>query len=324
MENFINKGKQGLSNIGATCYINTTIQCISYCSYFLLFILNLNNIENDCLINELRNLLIELWINNNSITPRKFIQYLKQNITDIQINQQNDINEFIFLFLEKINKDIAYKLEITKKDLLNNNKYTKSSYDIQRYKMDLSWYNKIKDEYSELINIFYGQSITQIECINCKHLTHNYELYSNLMLSVEESLENSLELYFKNEIMDEWKCDKCKKNTGLKSIKLWRNPKILIISFKRLTYDLKKNDKKIKIPEIFDLSLYTLSKSKYIYKLVSIAQHSGSYDNGHYHAICKHPNDKWYIIDDLSVSEISTNLLDNYISHGYVYFYELI
>ena len=37
---FIDKGKKGLANIGSTCYINTAVQCLSYCLDFLHYVLS--------------------------------------------------------------------------------------------------------------------------------------------------------------------------------------------------------------------------------------------------------------------------------------------
>lgn len=192
--------------------------------------------------------------------------------------------------------------------------------------MDISWIEKIGNEYSNIINLFYGQSITQIICGHCKNITHNYEIYSNIMLPITNStntLEDCFKLYFKDEFLNEeieWRCDECKyKVKSKKTIKLWRNPKILIISLKRFTFNLEKNNKIITIPDILDLYQFTLSRYNSKYILTSIAYHYGSSNEGHYVALCKHPDNKWYCIDDLGISEISN--ID--FGAGYVFFYTL-
>jgi ubiquitin C-terminal hydrolase len=315
----------GLVNLGTTCYINTAIQCLSHCLEFLDLILKNNNNSNSSLINELKSILNEIWINSNSLRPYRFIHALKTYIKNIDIDEQNDINEFISLFLDKLNKDICYKNTITKNDLLIKNNYTKSNYDIQKYKMDVSWVEKTGLEYSNLIELFYGQSITQIICGHCNYISHNYEIYSSIMLPLCDTLEESIDQYFQDEFLNdnnstEWKCDECKHiKRSKKTTKLWKLPNILIITLKRFTDTLEKNKQKVKIPMKIDLEKYSISKSNVKYNLTSIASHSGSFFNGHYVAICKHPNNKWYCIDDLNIIE-----LNNYdMSDGYVYFYTL-
>jgi ubiquitin C-terminal hydrolase len=327
---FSDKGKHGLVNIGATCYINTAIQCLSHCLDFLHFILSKKYAVNNqnTMIEHLRHVLVELWLNNHNYSPNKLIESINTHLI-IDAYEQNDINEFIILFLDYLNKEIAYKYKPSKKELVTSNRYTKSQYDMQRFKMDISWYEKTGGEYSKLIDLFHGQSITQVVCGHCNHITHNYEVYSNMMLPLTEStnsLEECMDLYFHDETLNdtiEWKCDECKqKSKSIKSLKLWRNPNILIISLKRFTYDMKKNNKLISIPEYLSLDKYTLTNDQYKYRLVSVACHIGSFFGGHYYSICRHPDNNWYMYDDDQVIPIKDDALSHHITKSYVYFYE--
>lgn len=317
-----------LFNLGATCYINTALQCLGNCDDFLTLVLNNKNNDNNSLINELKSILIELFTNNNSLRPYRFLNVLKTNIKGIEINEQNDINEFISLLLDKLNKDICYKNITTKNDLMNINKYKNSSYDIQKFKMDISWIERTQSEYSQLIEIFYGQSITQIICGHCKFISHNYEIYSSIMVPICDTLDESLMHYFQDEFLNktndnsDWKCDECNnKKQSKKSTKLWKLPNILIITLKRFTDSLQKNNKKVQIPLELSLDKYTISKTNTKYKLSSVAYHSGSFFGGHYVAITKKKNNNWYIIDDINISELKDM---NMISEGYLYFYSIV
>lgn len=341
---FIDKGKTGLANLGATCYLNTAIQCLGYCPDFLKFILaakykkdadsNSKKINEDSLINELRDLYVDLWMNNNSLIPRKFINAVKLNIDILDIHQQNDINEFLSLFISKLNSDICYDVKMTKNDLLVKNNYASTSqFDVQRFKMDTAWLNGVGKEYSELVDLLYGQSIMQIVCGNCNNITHNYEIYTSMMVPITvntNTLKDCITEYMSEEILNKdehstkWTCDECKcRCKSKKTTKLWRNPKILIISLKRFTHDLRKNDKQIDIPEQLDIGEYTITKQRCKYILKGVAIHSGSFHGGHYIAVCKHPDNNWYMIDDLTVSRIDNNSALQCVKSGYVYFYTL-
>ena len=313
-------GTSGLANLGNTCYINTAIQCLGYCPEFRQFILDTSHATSHNLAAEMHELYHEMWVHNFSIIPKKFIRYLKDTITCINITEQNDINEFLSLIIDKLNQHISQKITVTRDDLIKKNKYKNTEFDLQRFKMDLSWYEKVSKEYSALIPMLHGQSISQIQCGNCSKIFHNYEIYLNLMLPLTQSTKNiydCLDEYFKEEKITFWTCDGChKQSPSSKVVKLWRNPNILIVSLKRFTLDLQKNNRPIIMPEELDMSKYTLTKGANIYKLQAVAHHDGSFDSGHYQAICS-MNDQWYVCDDLMVKQIDKPNLD----FGYVYFY---
>ena len=329
---FTPKGKHGLINIGSTCYINTALQCLSHCLEFMYFVLSkkYNLRVPNSMMEELRQVLVELWLNSKNISPKKLVNCINHNLA-IEAYEQNDINEFIIYLIDHLNKEISEKFKPSKRELITINKYTKTPYDVQRFKMDVSWFDKVGNEYSKLIDIFHGQSITQIICGNCNHISHNYEVYSNMMVPLTDStnsLEECLDMYFHDETLNEsieWRCDECKqKSKSIKSMKLWRNPNILIISLKRFTYDMKKNNKVISVPEYLSLDKYTAALGSAKYRLVSIACHIGSFMGGHYYALCRHPDDKWYLYDDDQVTEMNAESLAPHIAKSYVYFYECV
>lgn len=311
-----------LANLGATCYINTTIQCLGHCRPFLEFILS--HKSNDTLIGELAELYRELFIGHHSLIPRKFINALKSNITSIEINEQNDINEFLIIFLDKINRNIAVVRPIE-----NNNKMAGDQFSVLNRLMENAWNSQTSKEYSSLVPMFYGQLISQINCGCCMKIHHNYELFSDLSVPISDNcntLYDCLDEHFKDEIVntDEklWTCDKCKnKYESNKCVLMWRSPQILIISLKRFSVQtMRKNAKNIKIPETLDISKYCLKNKNNIYKLVAAGIHMGfSQLGGHYYAVCRGYDGNWYKIDDLDVrAEKEVN-----VENGYVYFYVL-
>ena len=178
-----NYQKGGLKNLGATCYINTLIQCLCSCSYFVNFILSdvyenrLNN-ENMNLITELKSIISNLS-DGNSLIPIRFLKVLKLKFDFIDINEQNDLHEILLLILNKMNEEIKVKdpIEYFDSNILrgtindNNTDYTKI-----RNKCYQMWYEMHKKEYSELVELFYGQSISQIICGHCNYIHHNNRL----------------------------------------------------------------------------------------------------------------------------------------------------
>lgn len=303
----------GLMNIGSTCYINTSIQCLANCKLFIECILENSKIEENTLIFELKSLLTDLYINKHSIKPYRFINALQENITEIIIHEQNDINEFISLFIEKINKNICYDNSSDSSDFT-----------------DINFFELTKKEYSSIIPIFYGLSLNKITCRNCNEEKINNELFLNLMLPLNndsKTLYDCFDLYFKDEVLEEWSCNNChSKNNNIKQNRLSKVPYILIVSLKKFTSLLEKNNNSIQIPLKLDISKYCVYKNTIynnkIFLLKSIACHIGDLNSGHYYSIIN-KNDSWYIIDDLKITIInSIEMLNNMLNNAYVYFYE--
>ena len=90
IDNYINKKNEfnkrtGLQNIGATCYINTIIQCLLSCEPFRNFILSndymdrlksadiLDDKNNYYLVKELESIFRSMWVDGNSLNPLRFL-----------------------------------------------------------------------------------------------------------------------------------------------------------------------------------------------------------------------------------------------------------
>ena len=342
----------GLKNIGATCYINTLIQCLCSCSYFVNFILSekyLDRIQNDNVyfIKELKSIVNSLLVDGNSLIPVRFLKTLKLKFDFIDINQQNDLHEILLLILNKMNEEIKisdtlkyFDTNILRRSI-NNSDTEYKKLDDKCYKI---WYELHKKEYSELVELFYGHSISQIVCGNCNFIHHNNEFFNILDLEIPEKdpkipidiydcIEKHTSIEFLNYNIDDdkWKCDVCNesKKSG-KVIKHWKFPPILIICLKRFYFDknlnrMTKNNTYIDIPFELDLKDYTMSnKSKTKYKLESVGLHFGNIYGGHYSSVVrkdKNTDDKWLLIDDLTINKI--NKKDINLNSAYMLFYSL-
>jgi ubiquitin C-terminal hydrolase len=248
---------------------------------------------------------------------------LRDNIKSLEIHEQNDINEFLMIFLDKINRDIAVKRVVATEEI--NQSHDQLS--VLKKIMNNAWNSQTTKEYSELVPMFYGQLISQINCGYCLKIYHNYELFTDLAIPIDDNcntLYDCLDAHFKEEVVNKdeqlWRCDKCeKKCESNKCVLIWKAPQILIISLKRFSATtMRKNAKQISIPETLDISKYCLNNKNNIYKLAAAGVHMGfSQLGGHYYAVCKGYDGKWYKIDDLDVRTESSPNVEN----GYVYFY---
>jgi len=337
----INKSNtSGLANNGATCYVNTALQCLGFCSHFLKYILAGQSKKNNTpLTDELREVYLQLWVHRNAIAPHKFLRSLQGALSDIiNVFEQNDITEFLMLYVDKLNTDLSVEVMVDQDDLLELKKKVfaehKGNKALQKlvYDMDVAWLNTIKKEYSPIMDLFYGQLISQIICGNCQHIHHNYEVYSSLPLPLIDTKEPQthqelLQAYFSREYINteskEWTCDKCKQSAkSPKCLKLYRNPMVLIATLKRFDVHLRKSGAKVSMPLELDVSKYCMRDDSCNYKLSAVAHHQGGMGSGHYNCICRHNNGTWMAIDDILVREAAKDEVEHVLNHGYVYFYE--
>ena len=103
----------GLNNIGATCYMNATLQCLSNTKKLTEYFLNsFKQKENQIMTNEYYKLLLDLWDrnkNNNSFSPNSFKEVLsKENplFKGIKVNDSKDLINFL---IERFHSELNIK-----------------------------------------------------------------------------------------------------------------------------------------------------------------------------------------------------------------------
>lgn len=306
---------KGIANLYAvTCYINTTLQCLGHIDIFRNFVISR---DGGILFNSLKDVYETLYVKDKDIVPNRLIQDMRLTMNQIDFMDQNDINEFLSLFIDRLHKEICYKNDSAV--VRNGN----STYEKLRYFVDLAWKEQNKD-YSELTDMFYGQHIYQTMCDKCGHICHNYEPFLNITLPISndtETVEDCLKVYFGIEHINTWKCDRCaNKTNNEKSIKLWRTPQILILSLNRFHCNKAKVTKMIKPPISLDISRYSINGNSR-YRLISVANHFGNLHGGHYNALLER-NGSWTLIDDLNVHNIDES--ESIWKAAYVFFYQRV
>ena len=321
LSKYVNKGLTGLQNTGNSCYINSCLQLLSNI-YELNELMdklenkNVNNNENGIMLSEWNSLRKLMWSDNCTVAPIRFCKVV-QFVSKKKDNElfsgfdQNDISEFLFFIIDCFHNALKREVNMNITGIVKNpvDKLALTCYEMMK--------NMYKKEYSEMLDIFYGISVTVIKSYNDEILSNNSEPFSILTLPIpnlkECSIYDCLDLFTKDEELkgdNAWFNDKTNKNEDVKKcLKFWSLPRILILGLNRY------NNSNRKLQSLVNAPLDNLDLSKYVigyggieinnYELFGTANHSGNVNGGHYTANIKNLNGKWYNFNDQIVNEIN-------------------
>ena len=268
-EKFNNKGLTGLVNLGNTCFMNSAIHCLSNTIELTDYILNnkynINkNKKEASIINEWKRLLDGIWSSNCTISPRSFNKTVRKLSSETGfINftgfSQNDVQEFLVFIIDSMHEAISREVVVT----INGNIITKV--DKMAYDAMKTWKSHFKNNYSKIIDLFYGQLASKITSLegHKEILSNNYDPICFFTLPIPNISKNNQEnitiydcfdLFTLPEILDgDNKIKDERTNEYLKAkktIKIWNFPKILIVSFKRFRNNFSKINNLIDFPLI--------------------------------------------------------------------------
>lgn len=314
------QGVSGLTNLGNTCFINSTLQCLSH-TYELNEVLSeklpnkLNkNIESELVLNwiELKDL---LWKQNCIISPKKFLTCI-QKLAEVKDKEiftgyaQNDLPEFILFILDIFHE--SFKREVNM-NISGNIKNNNDKIAMDCYKKMKIMYSK---DYSEIIKLFYGIHISEILSTDSDEQLHFIsEPYFMIDLPIPSiknpTLIDCFDQYTNIEQLDEnnmWFNEKTnKKQIVKKRISFFTFPEILVIDLKRFNMSLRKNNVFVDCPLTnLDLSKYIngYNKGHFKYDLYAVCNHMGSTSGGHYTAHVKVNNQNWFVFNDTTIQRI--------------------
>ena len=354
----------GLDNIGATCYMNATLQCFSnvdlLTSYFFSHQLDIKQSNKEyTLADEYLKLLLNLWNKNidknkRYYAPYDFKQRLGEKNPQFSGEAANDSKDLILFILEELHKDLN--------DISQNNPINNNALFMNNQTEEAKIYNDFITDYNSKNNsiiqdIFYGVQQSTTLCSECQTKLHSFSIINLLVFPLEKvrqyllknnpnsftyvTLENCFQYYtFPEDLIGENKlyCNICQGQYDAKTFNIiYRHPKVLIIILNRgqgLQFNVPFN-----YPKDFVLNNYINIKNnpnyenvnKNIkYELISVITHMGGNDaSGHFIACAKSPvNQKWYLYNDSIVTECENplNIFGSATTSSipYVLFYQLI
>lgn len=137
-----------------------------------------------------------------------------------------------------------------------------------------------------------GQYEGRVVCNSCKNVSCTYDPFLEISLPADKSsLTAELNVEFKESVLPKetgYRCEKCRKVTSIvKSTRIDKSPRYLIIHLKRLVGTAKKINRFIEFPAVLDISPYCVKNKALNYKLHAVCVHSGGATGGHFYAAGK-------------------------------------
>ena len=304
------KGIIGLKNLTNTCFMNSSLQCLSHIKAFY------DEIKKEKILGKLGlafdELLVKMYsdkLEDKYYTPSNILNVMSSHFNQYKERRQQGANEFISNFLSVFHEE------------LNSNKHEEKVFDEpkneflkKKFKKKYEFYLKNK---SIIIDLFYGNIVRQTICRTCNSVINAlYSIFNILELSIyknrkdnEICLEQLFESYFSKQD-DDYPifCKTCGKEVKSHSkTEIVHCPDILIIYINKVI-DNKYYDNYINFPNELNLENYIMldTTKKKNYGLIGFIEHTGSELGGHYTSKCKNFEDgKWFEFNDSFVDETS-------------------
>ena len=195
-------GLCGSYNLGNTCFMNSSIACLSNCTELTYYFLSGEykkdiNRENKlgmggALAESWGELLSEYWIGQNHVgDPSDFKRTFGHKIKRFSGYNQQDSNEFIDLFLDNLNEDLN---AVTHKEYIELKEKGENETDEQCSKR--FWDNYLKRNDSIITDLFCGQMKSTVTCPNCKFINITFDPFNTLNLNIPESSQNRRNYYY--------------------------------------------------------------------------------------------------------------------------------
>ena len=272
--------RTGLVNMGQTCYMNATIQCLlATVPLSRLFLdetwrkhVQKNRLGSEGVMpSHFSNLIRRLWKpQEQAYCPTTFRSFCARINPEWGLDRQQDAKEFYDWLTDILHEDLNVHFmrnhlrELTPQEELTRERLPIST--VSRTEWE-RWSHK---NLSRISDLFAGQHASSLRCTTCNNTSTIYEAFFSIVLEIPptgtSTLTDCLRSYCQEEMLtgtDEWVCPVCKcRREAVKRLTITRLPQVLTIHFKR--FSNLANGSFRKVHSLIDFPLHGLNMGPYM------------------------------------------------------------
>ncbi|XP_026291266.1 ubiquitin carboxyl-terminal hydrolase 36 [Frankliniella occidentalis] len=286
----------GMKNQTNTCYLNAALQALFHVPAFVSWLLEDQELEkkkNLCLACSVADTLQKSH-SLPLVVPARIYNQLPMINKFLKRSRQEDSHEFMRKLLEKMEEEFCRRFKSAMRNSKNSNTTP----------MNL---------------IFGGYLLQEVTCLNCKGKSTRPLYFSDLVVDLCASVEESVWSYFKPSKVSGYTCNHCKKPQAEAQMRqlLLKAPNVLCIQLKRFNPLGAKIDVSCKTSTTLNMG------NGLTYNFLAMVQHHGPRSNcGHYSTIAVAVDGSLYHFDDEQVSAVTQSCLQPPTAQPYYLFYE--
>jgi ubiquitin C-terminal hydrolase len=342
------KGIVGLRNLGNTCFMNASLQCLNNIHAFSRFfskVVDLEEVKNSekidfSVMNALVNFFREMWKGQEQVlSPKEFWDAFSQACPFFKGAAQHDSQEFLRIFLDKLHEELKFEAEPGQfRSIISDTFQSKVQNKLTCTKCGNC--TVAEEEYYDLsLSIPSSEEIESYKAYSSEvmnpqerisHYSEKHTLWNKIQQVFTEN-KNIVSIYdcllsfcLPEELKQHFYCDRCgEKTPSRREAKLIKAPNTLMVVIKRFKFHKAgvKISTYVQFPMTIDLRYFLLRNTSCQYQLTGLIQHIGGMNGGHYIACCKnYKTNSWYEFDDSRTRKISEQqLLER---EAYILFYQ--
>ena len=311
----------GLVNLGNTCFINASLQCLANTPPLVQWILSNPHYQccrvklekQFCLFCEAERIVKLMHSKNGNSSfssslgatnPNNIVRRIKDISTTFKNGRQEDASEFLICLIDKI---VEASL--------------RSSEPPERLRPSSGTsYEQLCHSQTIFHDLFGLVLRSRVVCSRCRHTSDTFEVQYTWIVGVRnhDDVRQSLQQFVCRETLSGenlYRCMKCKQLVeAVKRYTLHKASKILLINLKR--FEFGKNSHKlshlVRYHEYLNVSQYMSEANpndqSLNYRLYAVLVHVGSsMHSGHYFSYVRSPNNCWYKADDTTMTQCDLN-----------------